>query len=235
MRYNVYLDSTQSMGTSPSQCKFELYQQIVGAYRLKVKSFTFGNNLHNMNSTNNTLIFEDTSLTVPANFYTFGQLITCINNALMADLLFTANLTTEPNAVVLNADGISATWTIGSNVLLSTSKLYDTFVLNEYLNYTGNFQSSIFLSQPMCIALFCSNLQGTRFVTVDNVDQKGYFYVAPIQSGFGEMEPPAYDVDWTTQFSNNNISQLNIEIYDPSNNFLLTEIAHWALILEIET
>ena len=109
MKYCVYLDSTQSTGTRPSNSTYNLNQSVIGMQSLKVKSFTFANTLYNISSSNKQLNFDSTLLTIPEAFYTFSQLIKYIDDALMNSIAFTSNLTTEMHAVVLNADNL-LTW-----------------------------------------------------------------------------------------------------------------------------
>ena len=236
MKYCVYLDSTQSTGTRPSSSTYNLNQSVIGMQSLKVKSFTFANTLYNISSSNKQLNFSSTLLTIPEAFYTFSQLIKYIDDALMNSIAFTSNLTTEMHAVVLNADN-SLTWTIGNNILLKTSTMYDNFLLNQYITYTGNFLSSLFLAQPLAIALQSNALQGSamRFVTSANIAITQAFWIVPVTSGNGEMQDPAYDLDIQIQCSNINLSQFDVLLYNPSDNRELKEINHWCMILEITT
>ena len=236
MKYCVYLDSTQSTGTRPSSSTYNLNQSVIGMQSLKVKSFTFANTLYNISSSNKQLNFNRTLLTIPEAFYTFSQFIEYIDDALMNSIAFTSNLTTEMHAVVLNADN-SLTWTIGNNILLRTSTMYDNFSLNQYVTYTGNFSSSLFLAQPLAIALQSNALQGSamRFVTSANISITQPFWIVPVTSGNGEMQDPAYDLDIQIQCSNINLSQFDVLLYNPSDNRELEEINHWCMILEITT
>ena len=236
MKYCVYLDSTQSTGTRPSSSTYNLNQSVIGMQSLTVKSFMFANTLYNISSSNKQLNFDSTLLTIPEAFYTFSQLIKYIDDALMNSIAFTSNLTTEMHAVVLNADN-SLTWTIGNNILLKTSTMYDNFLLNQYITYTGNFLSSLFLAQPLAIALQSNALQGSamRFVTSANISITQPFWIVPVTSGSGEMQDPAYDLDIQIQCSNINLSQFDVLLYNPSDNRELKEINHWCMILEITT
>ena len=127
------------------------------------------------------------------------------------------------------------TWTIGNNILLKTSTMYDNFLLDQYLTYTGNFSSSLFLAQPLAIALQSNALQGSamRFVTSANIAITQPFWIVPVTSGSGEMQDPAYDLDIPTQCFNINLSQFDVLLYNPSDNRELKEINHWCMILEI--
>ena len=236
MKYGVYLDSTQATGPRPSNSTYNLNQSVIGMQSLTVKSFMFANTLYNISSSNKQLNFDSTLLTIPEAFYTFSQLIKYIDDALMNSIAFTSNLTTEMHAVVLNADN-SLTWTIGNNILLKTSTMYDNFLLNQYITYTGNFLSSLFLAQPLAIALQSNALQGSamRFVTSANISITQPFWIVPVTSGSGEMQDPAYDLDIQIQCSNINLSQFDVLLYNPSDNRELKEINHWCMILEITT
>lgn len=236
MKFFVYLDSTQSTGTRPSSSLFNLNQPIVSMMQMKVKSFTFGNTLHNVVSPYNTLVFNSTSLTLPEGYYTFSELIDYINTALMANVLFTANLTVETHAVVLDSEN-SAVWTIGSNILQITSGMYKTFVLNPYRTYTGNFQSNIFLAQPMAIALTSQALQGSasRFITTADQRITNPFFICPVTDPFGSIQSPQFDLDFTLAFSNNSLNQFDLVLFDPATGRELVEVGHWSLILEIIT
>jgi hypothetical protein len=229
------LDSRSSTGVSTSHVRFDLNQTLVNCHLLKVLSFTFGNSLYNFVAPFNVFQFNSTSLTVPEGYYNFADFINYVNNALMNDVLFTANLTIETAAITLN-DENEADWTIGSNVLLPTSTVYSTFVLNPELSYTGDFHSEIFLCSPLAVALLSPNLQGeNRYVSVSTNPIIGPFWVHEIRSPFGYLEFQKNDLVQTTQMSRNNISSFEIVVLDAMNQRELYEISNWVLLLEIHT
>lgn len=136
---------------------------------LQSSKFTFANNLWNINSGSNTLVFNNGLVTVNPGFYTFQQLISTINTTLLSAPAFVASMGPATDAVTLDSLG-RAIRTIGTNVLLSGG-LYDTLLLQKGATFTGDFQTGIFIAAPMCISLSSGALSTTtQFVTsaIDN-------------------------------------------------------------------
>ena len=234
MKYSVYLDSRQSSGARPSCCSFNLNQTICGAVSCTVSSFVFANNLHNVVSGLNTLVFGTTTITVTPGFWSFADLIDDINAQLLATPAFVTLMGGAPGAVALDSQD-NAVWTIGTNVL-SSGGLYQTFVLTTGTSYTGNFQTLIFLASPQAISLQSSTLQGPeRFVTSYSTPITQPFLITHINSGFGEMDGGALQVPYTIQLGQTNFNQLQIMLFDPNTNRELTEISQWSILLEIMT
>jgi hypothetical protein len=234
MRYLTFLDSRQSTGTNPATCNYNLNQTILGGTQVRVLSFTYANTLHNVISGLNSLVFNTVTITVEPGFYTFADFITNINDQLMADAGFAANLGANPAAVTLSAQN-TALWTIGTNGLLGGG-LYPTFLLQSGDNYTGDFETSIFLAAPMAVALTCPALQGPdRFITSYPVQISSPFYVQHVSSAFGEMEPsaPSLQAQYASPLGQTSINTMQIQLTDPATGRVLTEVSQWSILLEI--
>lgn len=234
MRFLIYLDSRQSTGNRPSNCFFNLNQPVINGSQARLVSFVFANSLFNVTENNNTLVFSTTTVNLPAGYYTFSQFVGAINTQLLAAPAFVALMGGAPNAVVLGPNN-TATWTIGTNILQSGS-LYSNLVLQRAATATGNFATLLFLAQPMAIALNSPSIQGpSRFVNTHPLAVTSPFYVAHIESGFGEIESssPSLQLQWVTPLSHANIQGFNVVLTDPQNERELTEMSHWSALLEI--
>ena len=232
MKYILYLDSLQSTGARASASVFHLNQQILNAMQVKVLAFTFGNTLHNIVASSNTLIFDTVTVTVPPANYTFAELLTYLNTTLMANVAFAAKMVAL-QALQLDTEN-NVLWTIGLNILQGGT-LLSVFGITE--TKTGSFQSFLYLARPSSIAISCNAFHGgnDRFVTTKDNSIQNVFYVGQIQSGFGEEEPPNYDYQFTTQLSRSNLSQIELSIFNPCDSRELTELTHFSLTLELLT
>lgn len=234
MRYLVYLDSRQSTGSNAATCNFNLNQTILGGTQVRVLSFTYGNTLRNVISGLNSLVFNSVTITVEPGFYNFADFITNINDQLMADAAFVANLGGNPAAVTLGPQN-TALWTIGTNGLLGGG-LYPTLLLNVGDTYTADFETGLFLAAPMAVALTCPALQGPdRFITSYPVQVSSPFYVQHVASAFGEMEPSAASLEarYAQPLGQTSINTLQVQLTDPATSRVLTEISQWSILLEI--
>lgn len=234
MRFLVYLDSRRSTGARPSNCFFQLNQPIIGGTQSRLVSFVFSNSLFNVTSENNTLVFSTTTVVIPSGHYSFSQLVTYLDTQLLATPAFVALMGGAPNAVVLSASN-TALWTIGTNVLQGGT-FYPNLVLQAGTTATGNFETLLFLASPMAIALNSPSIQGpSRFVNSVPQAITSPFYVANVESSFGEMESssPSLQLQWVCPLSHANVQGLNVVVTDPENGRELTELSHWSALLEI--
>ena len=235
MKYLVHLASTQSVGVRPSSAQYILNQQIVNATQLRVVSFSYANQLWNVVAGANTLVFDTGNVTVPEGHYSFGDLINYINESLLTLPASVANLTGS-DAVVLSSQN-TALWSIGDNVLQSGG-LYPTFLLNVGLEYSGNFETLIWLPTPLAIALNSASFQGpNRFVTTAPLPTSSPFYIEQVTSSYGEISSSEASIDlgWKTPLGHENLSLVSIIITDVTSGRELVEMSHYSLLLEIST
>lgn len=236
MRFLTYLDSRQSTGSSPATCSFNLNQTILGGTQVRVVSFVFANSLYNVVSGLNTLIFDTVTITVSPAFWTFADLLANINAQLMATPAFVAKLGGNPAAITLSAAN-TALFTIGTNGLIGGS-MYPSFFFPAGSTHTANFETGIFLSSPMCVALTSPALQGPdRFITTYPTPVSSPFYLQHVVSGWGEMESSAssLQLQYAIPLGHTSINNLQIQLTDPNTNRVLSEISQWSLILEVST
>ena len=235
MKYLVHLASTQSVGVRPSSAQYILNNQIINATQLRVVSFSYANNFWNVVDGANTLVFNSGVVTVPSGYYTFVDLIHYINQSLLTLPAFLANFISL-NAVVLTNQNAAA-WTIGSNVLQGGG-LYPVFLLARGQQYSGNFETPIWLSSPLAIALNSASFQGAnRFVTTAPLPTSSPFYVEQVTSAYGEVSSSEASIDlgWKTPLGHENLSLITIVVTDVTTGRELTEMSHYSLLLEITT
>jgi len=149
MRYLVYLDSRNSRGPRPSNCTFDLNQPIINGSQVRVTSFVFCNNLFNIDSSNNQLVFSTMTLTIPVGYYSAAELIDYINTQCLANPAFTGP-PSPPASPCIQIEGTEIHWQIGNTNTLLPCSAYSIFCLDQTQTYTGNFWSSLFMACPSC-------------------------------------------------------------------------------------
>ncbi len=238
--YYLHLDSRARRADSTVyDARFDLPRPLQNVRRLRVKSVQFVNTFYNLNESNNVLATSAGFVTVTPQQWGGSELVAEIN--LQLNLLYGTS-----GVVYVSLDQTTnvLSWTLGSVVTIDATNSTMRQVLGlDAKSYTGPavFTSQLYLALPQYVAFSSSQL----FSSLDNIfpghgtnDQFQPVCTIPVEVGYLSTQTyqPSYERQQTLSGPGSlgtTISTIDIQVRDPYTRRPITELSHWALILEI--
>lgn len=218
---SVFIDTLHRTSGSPATANFSLTTPLrVREWRLH--SFSMYNTFHNIHSGNNTIELDTGVYSVTPGFYTSAEFVAALASVTGLGLTFS-----EPDAII--------SWPAGSAVQGGT--MMSVLGLDPSLQYTGPFESRVFLATPQFVTIECPQLAPTasRHITLNGRTNSAILTI-PVTAGYLNTNPWIPTQQHIVQIggqSPTDLSQLDFRIVDAATGRLLTEARDWAMQIEI--
>ena len=221
---HIYFHSRDRVSGSPAQCSFTLSETLHDTASIQVRSFSFTNNIFNIDSFNNQFGVEYDgvihSCIVPEGFYTDIEFVNKLSQFVIGGVtMFSVRLVN--NRLLWNT--LAAT--------IHPGTMNDVIGLDAPKK--GIFETKLILSSPHAIALECQQLQPYSKAIYSTRKTRAHnpILYLPLTRGFGNME--VYEPYFYKQeFHTKNADQLSFRVIDARTGRVLDELSSWSLVLE---
>ncbi len=203
--HTLYLDSRERQsGSIISNPTFVLSSPILNVTSVEMRSFSFGNTIHNIDEDNNQLNINGNDVIIHPGFYTPLEL-----TQKLGELGLSCTVSTN-----------ILTWQVGSNVFSCGPGAADIFGLEQNTVYSGNLTSILTLASPLAIQISSPSLQ-IHGGDVSSSSSKRNFaplMIVSVTSGYGVMQ--VYEPNHKLEFhiSNRCLDRITFNIHDARAN-----------------
>lgn len=235
MPSTLFIDTRHRRPGSPiHDAVYDLIAPLPSARAFRLKSLQIANTFQNVTSLNNTLAVTGGVVTVPPAFYTGSDLVTQIESQLQ-----TLWGPYGSGYVTLDVTTNTLSWnTQGNTVDATASGLTQVLGLDPTQPaYTGVFTSQLYLALPQYVSfaspqLRASDIQSIHASSTLARRELQPFLTVPVSSAFGEVSTYQPQYERAQRLGGATLSQIRIRAIDPSSGRSLTELTHYAMVLE---
>ena len=224
----LLLDSRQRAHGSVSNATFLLPRPVTRASRFRVKSLQFVNTFNNITSENNIISTNSGDIIIEPGNYTADELVNEINTQLII------------GQVTLDHRTNKLSWDIGSAIIdTSLSTMSDVLGFDTNVTYTQQFQTRLFLALPQMLSFVCDRFAGSDTTTIIPENRENVFnpfITLPVSTAYLEQQTYTNCNDHVINLDRGgngvDIPTLTIRAVDAYTRRQITELTHWAMLLE---
>ena len=225
----LLLDSRQRSHGSVHNATFLLPRPITRESRFRVKSLQFVNTFNNITNENNIISTNSGDIVIPEGNYTADELVNEINTQLII-----GQVTLDHRTNILS-------WDINSGIIdTSLSTVSDILGFDRNVTYTQQFQTRLFLALPQMLSFICDRFGSDRSTIIpESRDQYRFnpFITLAVSSAYLEQqtytnERNEHVINLDRGGNGVDIPTLTITAVDPYTRRQITELTHWAMLLE---